>query len=214
MTDTPTNSGDEGLAALPPESSTIADYYDDWADRYDLDVQSWGYAAPRTAAARLAGLIDTSLPVADVGCGTGLTGVALRDAGFAVIDGVDISEPSLAEAASRLVYRDLAVADIQAPPLPLQTDGYAGAICIGVATYVADVATLFDELVRIVVPGGAVIVTQRTDLWDPRGTDAAIDRIADDGRWVATVSEPEPYLPGNAEYGTDVEVRYVVAQVS
>ena len=150
----------------------------------------------------------------DVGCGTGLTGVALRDAGFAVIDGVDISEPSLAEAASRLVYRDLAVADIQAPPLPLQTDGYAGAICIGVATYVADVATLFDELVRIVVPGGAVIVTQRTDLWDPRGTDAAIDRITDDGRWVATVSEPEPYLPGTAEYGTDVEVRYVVAQVS
>ncbi len=204
----------DGLADLPPESTEVAGYYDDWAGGYDLDVQSWGYAAPRTAAGLLAEALDGGQPVADVGCGTGLTGAALAGAGFAVIDGVDISESSLAEAAARLVYRDLAVADIQSPPLPLATDAYGGAICIGVATYVADIGSLLDELVRIVAPGGRVVVTQRTDLWEPRATDAAIARLETQGRWHATVSEPQPYLPGNAEYGERVKVRFIVGQVS
>lgn len=207
-------SDDSELADLAPDSESVASYYDAWAGVYDLDVVQWGYQAPGFAAAALADSVAVDQPIIDVGCGTGLTGLALSHAGFQIIDGVDISEPSLIEAASRTIYRDLGIADIQAPPLPLASDGYAGAVCIGVATYVADVGVLFDELIRVVEPGGTIVVTQRTDLWDERMTTEAVELRTVSGAWSAQITGVQPYLPGHPDYGTDVEIRYVIATVT
>ncbi len=82
--------------------------YADWADSYDADVGEWGYATPaRVALAlRLSGA-NVEKPVLDYGCGTGLSGMALKAVGFQTIDGTDISPQMLNKAQTRDAYRQV-----------------------------------------------------------------------------------------------------------
>jgi len=56
-------------------------YYDEWADSYDADLDENDYRTPgRCAAALAAHLDDRDAPVLDFACGTGISGVALKEA--------------------------------------------------------------------------------------------------------------------------------------
>ncbi|MCX7559908.1 methyltransferase domain-containing protein [Sulfitobacter sp. F26204] len=93
--------------AVRGEEETRA-LYDAWATSYEAEVAENGYATPGRCAAALAKVTaDLTAPVLDFGCGTGLSGLALRLAGFTTIDGVDISEEMLRHAAAKDVYRNL-----------------------------------------------------------------------------------------------------------
>ena len=82
--------------------------YANWAENYDADVTDWGYATPtRVALAlRMAGA-NADKPVLDFGCGTGLSGQALKSVGFDLIDGTDISPDMLKQAEARGTYRQV-----------------------------------------------------------------------------------------------------------
>ena len=54
-------------------------------------------------------------PVVDLGCGTGLSGEALRAAGFADVDGYDFSEGMLALARKKNCYREIINTDLSQP---------------------------------------------------------------------------------------------------
>ncbi len=85
-------SGDDAMQAL----------YDDWADSYEAEVGENGYATPARLARALAQLSqDKSQPILDYGCGTGLSGQALAEEGFATIDGMDPSTGMLAQCRKR-----------------------------------------------------------------------------------------------------------------
>lgn len=86
--------------------------YADWAATYDGDVIGWGYATPTriAMALRLSGA-NPDKPVLDFGCGTGLSGLALKAAGFSQIDGTDISPEMLEQARSRDIYQHLWLAE-------------------------------------------------------------------------------------------------------
>ena len=91
--------------------------YKDWADSYDDTMSNHDYQTPqRCADALMRHLSDISAPIFDVGCGTGISGQALSDAGFTVIDGSDISDEMVAKARSRdRVYRHLSVVSLETP---------------------------------------------------------------------------------------------------
>ncbi len=91
--------------------------YKDWADSYDDTMSHHDYQTPqRCADALMRHLSDTSAPIFDVGCGTGISGQALSDAGFTVIDGSDISDEMVAKARSRdRVYRHLSAVSLETP---------------------------------------------------------------------------------------------------
>ena len=81
------------------------DLYDAWAASYDAEIRENGYATPGRCAAALAQFSDNlDGPILDFGCGTGLSGVALRLAGFTHIDGVDLSADMLRGAQDKNVY--------------------------------------------------------------------------------------------------------------
>ena len=92
-------------------------FYKDWATAYDDDVASHGYGLPSmmvhtveaalTALADADGRIDRSAKVLDAGCGTGLVGAALSDAGFDNIHGVDLSHEMAELAARRSAYQTI-----------------------------------------------------------------------------------------------------------
>jgi predicted TPR repeat methyltransferase len=217
--DQPQRSGDVGgpdrlAAAADAPLADVQALYDNWVGDYDADVGEWGYEAPAEVAARLAAVIPTGAVVLDAGCGTGLSGVALHDVGFTDTVGVDASPKSIEAAAERRVYLEVAVLDLAAP-LPFADRHFGGVICCGVLSYLADVAAVLDEFVRVTAPGGAVVFTQRTDLWEPRSTQTAIDALVATGRCAsAHVSEPTPYLPGHPDFTTDVGIRYVTLHVA
>jgi predicted TPR repeat methyltransferase len=198
-------------------SDEVRGYYDEQAPTYDTTLASWGYDAPW----RVAELLMRSLPhdgerptVLDAGCGTGLAGQALRDAGFGGrLLGVDLSPDSVAIAIARGIYDDVVTGDLQ-QPLQHADDSVDGIVCVGVLTYLPDVAAILGEFCRVVRPGGAIVLTQRDDIWRERRCNDVLHELEQHGRWtVVHLSPPASYLPGNVDFGNEILVRYLAARV-
>lgn len=206
---------DDGwLLAGPTAPDDVRRHYDGWAGDYDAELAAWGYDAPARGAQLLRDHAAGATAVLDAGCGTGLVGRALRDAGFAGhLTGIDLSVASLELAAGRAVYDELTTADLQ-QPLAFDDDRFDAAICIGVLTYVPDTEAIWRELARVTRAGGVVVCTQRQDVWDDRRCADTLDRLERDGTWAARhLSPPVDYMPGNPEFGHAIGVRYLVARV-
>ncbi len=191
------------------DSTAIAAYYDDWAETYNATLKDWNYQAPSDAAAALAVHLQPGDPVLDVGCGTGMFGRALSAVADCRIDGVDISEASLKVAAEAGVYDNLRALNLQATPLPLETDTYAAAACVGVLTYIEDARALLTDLCRIVRPGGHILFTHRDDRWAALDFDGLVAELEATGQWkTLAISAPKPYLPQNEDFGDEIRVIY------
>ncbi len=196
------------------DAAQIAARYDEWAQTYEHELlHEWRYQAPAVAARLLAdaGMVS---PVLDVGCGTGLVGRFLNDAGFDTIDGVDLSPASLESARACGVYRELALADFNSGPLPFPDSTYAAVICVGVLSYAVDPGAVVGEFCRLVEPGGRLVFTHRMDLWEQQDFGGILlahqeSGVLHDLAW----SEPSEYMPGNEEL-SDIRIRYVTASVS
>jgi predicted TPR repeat methyltransferase len=128
--------------------------YAEWAERYDADVAEWGYATPArlALALRISGA-NVEKPVLDFGCGTGLSGVALKSVGFDVIDGTDISPEMLLHAEARGVYRQVwigmsgTLGHVKRGDYPIIAA--AGVISLGAAP-----PETLDYLIEALAPGG------------------------------------------------------------
>lgn len=214
MTATPTNPNDHSwLTKLSTDSQETAAYYDAWAESYDDTLAQWNYRSPTIVATMLKQEVSPDGPVLDAGCGTGLSGKALHGAGFRHVTGIDISQASLDVAAQAGVYERLLQVNMQQVPLPLETDAFAAVQCVGVLTYIPDTAAILREFCRVVKPGGLVAFTQREDLFKERDVAGVMQTLADEGLWTpVSVSEPQAYLPGNADYADSVKVIYCVCR--
>lgn len=202
------------LYAGGTDADAIAARYDEWAAGYDADIRSWSYTAPEVVAGIVAERCGESAAVLDAGCGTGLVGTALRAAGMrGDIVGIDVSATSLEVAAATGAYTSVGLADLQ-QPLAFDDDSFDALVCVGVMTYVPDVEAACREYVRVVGPGGLVVVTQREDLWEERRCAEVLETLTSEELWSAEVEGPAPYLPGNTEGMADVGVYYVTAVVS
>jgi predicted TPR repeat methyltransferase len=183
----PNENDHHGLSELSANSQEIADYYDDWAEDYDQTLTQWNYQCPTVAAELLKREVPLDGSILDAGCGTGLSGSALRAAGFQHLTGIDISQDSLDVAVKTGAYERLLPVNLQQFPLPFDSDAFAGLLCVGVLTYVPDAVGILREFCRVVQPGGAVVFTHRDDL-----------------------SEPQLYLPDNEEFSDKIKVIYCV----
>lgn len=205
-----------GDGQVSRDGAANAESYDAWASDYDRQLAAWGYEAPQRAAGLLSrhleGIADAR--ILDCGCGTGMTGAALRDAGFGgPITGFDMSTASLEIARSKGIYADLEQVDLNGP-LPLESGTIDGILCVGVLTYVEE-APLLREWMRVLRPGGVAVFTCRTDFWESRGFEATLSGMEKAGSLKRLeTTGPLPYIPGNPEFGTRIQIIYgVVAAV-
>lgn len=133
------------------------DLYADWAATYDADLRGHGYVTPKRCAEALAAAVDDpSAPLVEFGCGTGLSGLALRAAGFTAIDGYDLSGEMLAEARGKGIYRVLSVLDLSGPLDAVPEEAYAHAAAIGVLNPAFMPPTVIDAMLGKIPVGGCL----------------------------------------------------------
>jgi SAM-dependent methyltransferase len=93
---------------------------------------------------------------ADLGCGTGRTGLWLRRHGVADIDGVDLTAEMLAVAGSRGIYDRLIEADVTSTGLP--PAAYDLVTTCLVDEHLPDLRPLYEEAWRLAAPGGSYVL--------------------------------------------------------
>ncbi len=185
---------DQAYKVNSPE--TARSFYDDWAGTYDAEITENGYATPGRIAGALAGFTsDKTVPVLDFACGTGISGLKLSQAGFSVIDGVDISAEMLEGARGKAIYRALHQSQ-PGVPLPFAKGNYGIVAAVGAIGHGAAPLSIIDELLALLDPGGifAVSFNDKT-LMDP-AYHARMKAEVSAGRARLLLQEHGDHLPG------------------
>ena len=204
------NSKHQGLSNISGNTEDIANYYDNWSSDYNETLAEWRYDAPEQIAAMLMTELSPEARILDAGCGTGLSGKALRAAGFETVDGIDVSSSSLEVAGASGAYNTVQQVNMQELPFPMANDLYDGLVCVGVLTYLPDSVAILKEFCRVVRSGGCIAVTQRSDLFEQRDFGNILESLAGEGVIEnLRISEPRPYLPNHEEFGDKILVHYV-----
>jgi predicted TPR repeat methyltransferase len=142
------------------DAGYVRHLFDQFATDYDQRmIGQLGYAAPQILR-ELAGMVMAgrdSLSILDLGCGTGLTGVAFADLAYR-LDGIDLSPVMIEKARTRNLYDHLSVADIETA---LATGGIAYDLAAAADTlvYLGDLASLFAGVHRRLKPDGYFLFT-------------------------------------------------------
>ena len=165
------------------DNNELADRYDEWAKDYDVDLErDFRWNGHILATQALMKYASQDIPVIDVGCGTGLCGSELHKRGYWNIDGFDLSEGMLALADDLGIYNELKQA-VLGEPLDYPTDAYGAAIATGVFTVGHAPASGWDEVVRIVRPGGYFVLTIRPDIFQVNGYQQKEQDLVKSGQW-------------------------------
>lgn len=179
-------------------SSEMRKIYDEWAQEYDHDlVEEHAYAMPNRGAKMAAERCkDTQISVLDVGCGTGLSGQALIEAGFKNIDGCDLSPNMLSMAKERNVYRKLFEVDLLAPPMTVADNSYDLTIAIGAFATGHLGAEAVIELVRITRKRGEIIITTNDHFYETGILQAVFEELKSQKNIENFIAEHGAHIPG------------------
>lgn len=171
-------------------------HYDDWAASYDDELAANRYATPSRCAEALAAFApDLSAPVLDIGCGTGLSGLALAEAGFTTIDGTDLSAAMLEKARALGVYRDLFPGDLN-EPLPVAPGAYAAMAAVGVINPGHAPPDTVDAVLDRLHSGGLFVFSLNDHAIAEPAFGAKVDDVIARGVANCPFREHGPHLPG------------------
>ena len=151
-----------GAVEVPaqPPSRYVESLFDEYAERFDEAlVEKLDYSVPGKLSALISARGPFRLAV-DLGCGTGLLGVEIRDT-VDRLEGFDLSANMLAKAEQKAVYDHLAQADLSLQPeeAGLFADGLPRhradlVTAADVLMYLGSLETVFPLVVELLAPGG------------------------------------------------------------
>lgn len=142
------------------DAGYVRQLFNQFSAEYDARMlQQLGYAAPAILRQLAALLVDPAgkLDVLDLGCGTGLSGVAFHSMAKTLV-GVDLSAGMLDKARSLGIYSKLVEADVER--LPPELDGpFELVIAADVLVYLGDLTGLFADVRKRLTAGGLWLFT-------------------------------------------------------
>jgi len=173
------NVNSETLKNVYSKNRTVEDQreiYRKWAETYDQETTGeFGWMGFRPAAKAFAQRVsDRTLRVMDAGCGTGLSGVALAEHGFANIHGRDLSPEMLAIAEKTGVYASLSEIDLTQE---ISEDPYDAIFACGVFGYGPPHAEHIRLLVDATKPNGLIILTVNGNGWNDMEWDKKLSMV-------------------------------------
>ncbi|MBQ4822988.1 methyltransferase domain-containing protein [Leisingera sp. HS039] len=172
------------------------DHYNQWAASYDAEIAENGYATPGRIAEALAQFQpDMSVPVLDFGCGTGLSGLALRLQGFDTVDGMEPSDEMLTQARSKGVYRTLTQIDVK-DSKPIPRGAYRQITGCGVLGTGAAPPAVFDMILHALPRGGLFAFSYNDHALEDRAYTGKLNEWLDCSAARLLFREHGDHLPG------------------
>lgn len=121
---------------------------------------------------RWAAQVASGRRILDAGCGEGLGSRLLAEAGAREVVGIDTRPAGVPAAAPDMPPAvELRAGDLR--HLDLDDDRFDLVVCFGAMESAADPATVLDELVRVLAPGGLLMVSASAPATGPGAADAA-----------------------------------------
>ncbi len=188
---------DEAYSLQTPDDNR--ELYARWAPTYDEGfVEPTGYVYHRKVAQLFVdaggSVNDRTL---DIGCGTGVVGMALAELGITGVDGVDISPEMLAVAGSKrtdagmAVYGELIEADLT-QAVPISDGRYGGVVSAGTFTHGHLGPEPIAELIRLAAPGALLTLGINRDHYELLGFGNWFDERLASGDLAAFRTEDVP----------------------
>jgi SAM-dependent methyltransferase len=174
--------------------------YAEWAAHYDRDVMTWGYQVPAMVAAMTARhLPAAAAPILDVGAGTGMVGALLAALGYREMTALDMSTDMLAVAEARGCYAETRRA-VLGEVLDFPDGQFAAVTAAGVFTAGHAPPHSFEEIGRVLAPGGRLIFGVRADGAHAERYLEVCEKMERDGVWrLEAESAPYQTFPLSAE---------------
>ncbi len=136
----------------------VREFFDRFAAEFDARLTGdLEYRTPEAFSRFLAPVLQgrQALRIADLGCGTGLSGVALRPFASRLV-GVDLSGAMLERARGRAVYDELVQSEITAYLLGVPAGSLDLVTAVDVFVYVGALAPAMQAAWQALAPGGAL----------------------------------------------------------
>ena len=172
----------------------LLDVYKKWASIYDKDNDDLlgTVSQPNSVQIFHKYIVDKNQKIIDVGCGTGLVGLELQKLGYTNFDGIDISKDMIDIAIDR-GYKALFLGNLN-DSLPIESDTYDAALCVGVFTHGHVGPGRLKELSRIVKSDGLVCFTVNEDVYESYGFDKAIQKLEVENVWKLLELRKQDYM--------------------
>ena len=172
----------------------LLDVYKKWASIYDKDNYDLlgTVSQPNSVQIFHKYIVDKNQKIIDVGCGTGLVGLELQKLGYTNFDGIDISKDMIDIAIDR-GYKALFLGNLN-DSLPIESDSYDAALCVGVFTHGHVGPGRLKELSRIVKSDGLVCFTINEDVYESYGFDKAIQKLEVENVWKLLELRKQDYM--------------------
>ncbi len=164
----------------------LTQQYDTWVDTYNAEVAALGYRLPWMVIAMFMRHVpQTTDPILDAGCGTGILGDSLATFAYSDIVGIDLSVPMLGHAKNLNVYSQLSQMTL-GETLGFGDNTFNGVISAGVFTQGHAPYNSFDELIRTTKPGGHIVFSVRESVYENDGFCEYQQSLVDTGKWRLT----------------------------
>ena len=159
-------------------SSNLNKHYKNWANLYDTDMSSWGYAYPLQLNKILTNKLKLkkTIKILDAGCGTGYVAEVLSKLNYKNIIGIDFSEEMLAIARSKKIYKKLMCQSLN-ETIELRSKQFELIICTGVLTSGHVGPSAINELVRLLKPQGFFVCSIAESVYKKNGFEKAIKNL-------------------------------------
>ena len=163
---------------------------------YDQELTENNYAQPQRCAEALTTYAPgKNIRVLDVGCGTGLSGLALQKHGFNNIEGCDFSPLMLKKAEETNSYLRLFEADINRE-LEIETETYDAVVAVGVLSFAHVRTEALREMLRIIKVNGLLVVGLNEKYWIEDQVDEKLEQLSQEGLLEILSQEYGDHLPG------------------
>jgi predicted TPR repeat methyltransferase len=177
------------------DGQEAAELYDSWSEDYEKSISSWGYTTPAVAAGLFGRYVKPEDgTILDAGAGTGITGEILWLLGHRDLLGIDVAQDMLELARGKGVYKELRQMELGGQ-LDLPSDTFAAVVSTGVFAAGHAPPESFDELIRATRPGGHVVFSVRTDVYEEGGFKEKQEALEREGKWqLLEVTDPFSHL--------------------